>query len=188
MKIVYNPQDGAPITSFIHKGVMLAPHYPDGFTIPGGSVVSNGLVQYEESTADEIVETYGFLQMISEEEAKKILGRPADAQHKCDYPGCEFSTATPIALAGHKRKHAKDAEEVASNPAIDPALIPVAGGTKAPALAKQGFSSDNKVIDIPNGKDKDGVEWTGEGVTIDSPSNMRPFQGVRPAGKGHFVG
>ncbi len=30
---------------------------------------------------------------------------------KCDYPGCDFVAKLPVALAGHKRKHARSSVE-----------------------------------------------------------------------------
>ncbi len=30
---------------------------------------------------------------------------------KCDYPGCDFTAKIPVALAGHKRKHARPSIE-----------------------------------------------------------------------------
>ena len=46
---------------------------------------------------------------------------------------------------------------------------------------------DNRVgTDIPNGTDKDGVDWYGEGLEVDNRS--QDFSAVRQSGKGHFIG
>lgn len=174
VKIVYNPKDGAPITSFIHDGVMVDSHYPDGFELKDGKL-SKGLVQYEDATAKEILETYQFLREVTVDESKKILEKPADPQYECDFPDCQFKTYTKIALAGHKRTHAQDVARF-KEPLVDPAEIPVSNDQKVPRYEDRAIQ-----VDIPNGKDGDGVEFYG-GVKVEK------FGAIRKPGKGHFVG
>lgn len=175
MKIVYNPKDGAPITSFIYNGTLIDPHYPDGFETKDG--VSNGLFQYEDDVADAILETYLFLETKTPTEAESIANRPQKSEYTCEYPGCEFSTNTKVALIGHKRKHGS------SDPVLPESIIPVAKGKKILPLAQSEELVNN---DISNGSDKDGVDWYGEGVTIENRRDE--FGSVKPTGQGHFVG
>lgn len=185
MKIIYNPTDGAPITSFVFKGVQIDTHYPDGFQTKEG--VSKGLVQYDDEMANALCETYQFLQILDEEQAKERLSRQDETQFKCDFPDCDFKTNRHIALAGHKKTHEKDILE-AKNPVVDPKLIPVATGRKVPTLADRQKMIDNnsKGSDIINGRDADGVEWYGDGVTVDNPADQK-FGAVPKAGEGHFL-
>lgn len=187
MKIVYNPKDGAPIVDFIAEGKRLKPHYPDGYVqeTVKGTVKANGLMQYPDSIADEILDRYGFLEELTVDQAKQILTRPPEPEFECDAPGCDFKTTHKVALAGHKKKHAKDAED--TTPVVDELEIPVATGTPVSPLAKPGQMMDNSEdADIANGPDKDGVDWYGEGAVRQNRSQV--FGQVRPDGKGHFVG
>lgn len=183
MKIVYNPADGAPIKDFIYRGEKKQTFFPDGFRFEDGKF-ANGLMQFEDAEANELLETFEFLKALSSEEAQKIIDRPADAKYKCDFPGCEFATTHPIALAGHKRAHAKSVGD-SSQPIVDESLIPVARGSRVLPLASGNQEADNIRKDIPNGTDSDGVDWYGEGVQVE---NKGSFNGMRPIGKGHFGG
>jgi hypothetical protein len=175
MKIVYNPKDGAPITAFIHNGVLIDPHYPDGFENKEG--ISNGLVQYQDDVAEGILETYLFLKPLTNSEAQAIIARPEKDQYNCEFPECDFSTNTKVALIGHSRKHAN------TDPEVPESVIPVAKGKKIIPLADNEMVVDNET---KNGTDKEGVDWYGEGVTIDKRSDG--FGSVKPVGQGHFGG
>jgi hypothetical protein len=183
MKIIYNPEEGAPITTFIYEGVLLDPHFPDGFELPTGEL-SNGLMQYEDRTADLLAETYEFLQIMTLDKAQEILDRPKEPKYKCDYAECEFSTHTKIALMGHSRKHKRSIED-ASKPVIGGNVIPISGGRRIPTLAEKGKIGDND--DVINGTDKDGVDWYGSGLEVENKS-ATAFSQVRSSGKGHFNG
>lgn len=186
MKIIYNPKDGAPVRGFVYKGIEIDPHYPDGYHYQDNSV-ANGLMQYEDEIAESLLETFEFLQVISQEEAQKILERPKNPEIKCDEPGCDFTTMHKVALAGHKKKHDSEKAVIQGVPVVDPKLIPVAGGKKIQSLAEKKKMMDNRVgTDIPNGTDKDGVDWYGEGLEVDNRS--QDFSAVRQSGKGHFIG
>jgi hypothetical protein len=184
MIIVYNPKDGAPIKDFISRGVRLTPHYPDGYEMPNEKV-SNGLLQYEDPDGEILLETYQFLTKLTAEEAQKIIERPEDPKYKCDFPGCDFSTHTPIALKGHSRKHDKSLAE-AQKPLVDTELIPVADGEKVQSRIASAQPQSAEERATQNGLDSDGVEWYGEGVQVNNPNPA--FGAIRPAGKGHFVG
>lgn len=181
MKVIYNPKDGAPITQFIYKGLQLDSHFPDGFAFEDGTF-SKGLKQYEDDVAKELIETYAFLEEKSPEEAQKMMEEPEDKEFKCDFPNCGFSSKAAIGLAGHKRSHKNDLQK----PAVDPSLIPVAGGRRLLTPEEQ-KAENNKGSDIENGPDKDGVNWYGEGVKAENKS-ASAFNSVRRPGQGHFVG
>lgn len=183
MKIVYNPKSGAPISQFIHRGIMVEPHFNDGFQKKDGAV-ANGLMQYEDDLADSLVETYEFLTIMDEKSAKKILDRPPLPELKCEEPGCEFKTVHKLALAGHSSTHR---DYSSSAPVVSPDLIPVAGGKKVQSLAEKKKMMDNRLgADIPNGTDKDGVDWYGDGLEV--TNNSQDFQAMRSNGRGHFSG
>jgi hypothetical protein len=185
MKIIYNPKDGAPIIGFIFDGKQIAPHYPDRYEYQtrDGRKVSNGLMQYSDSVAEEALERFGFLQLFTEAQAKELLARP-EKEYKCEEPGCDFVTATKVALIGHGKSHKKDAKP--EEAAFDPTLIPVADSSPSLPLAKRATLDDNEDADIQNGPDKDGVDWYGDGAVVQNKSTV--FGTVSPNGKGHFVG
>lgn len=185
MKIIYNPQDGAPISNFIFNNVLVDTHYPDRYEMPNGKL-ANGLVQYDDFTGEEILETYQFLKELSAEQAKEILERPEDPRYKCGFKDCDFATDTAVALSGHKKKHAKEIE-AAKDPVVDPSLIPVAGGKRVMTIAEKQKMMNNGDVDIPNGSDRDGVEWYGEGVEVENRS-AQSFAGTRKPGRAHFLG
>lgn len=156
MVILHNPTNGSSIEKVIFQGTMLDPH-------PKGE-----LRQYTPVLANFLKETYPFLEEVDAVVAQKILNRPK-MEFKCEF--CDFATDTKVALAGHNRKHEAERAK-ASEPAIDPNLIPIVGGQKVVSnleLAEQERASIGP--DIPglnnNNYDRDGVEWTGEGLTED---------------------
>lgn len=175
MKILYNPTDGAPITSFIFNGRLIDSHLPDGQNS------SNGLMQYEDDVAEEIMETYQFLRELTKEQAVEMIENPPEPQYKCDFPGCDFSTRVKVALSSHSRKHAK---EIGKREAtiIDADKIPVAGGKQVSTLADRQKMLDNDEDATRNGADKDGVEWYGEGAVKEN----KGFDAMRKPGSGHF--
>jgi len=190
MKIVLNPADGAPISDFIYKGAKLDTHYPAGYTTPQNTI-SKGLLQYEDDVADSLIETFGFLEIIDEAKAKQILEKK-DEEFKCDFPGCDFVSNKKIGLLGHQRSHEKSRKEL-EKPAIDPSIVPIAKThlkTETESVfGKSGGGKpiDTAALDIPNGIDKDGVEWSGEGLTVENKS-AQSFSKVRKPGQAHFVG
>lgn len=189
MKIVYNPKDGAPITAFIFEGKRIRPHFPDGYAYntPTGPGKSNGLLQYTDSVAQEALERYGFLRELTLDEAKAIIDRPADPEFKCEQPDCDFATTHKVALIGHSKSHAKGSQSEIIKPLVDPLKIPIADGEEIIQPIAQGREiGDNIDSDIPNGPDKDGVDWYGDGAVVQN--NSAVFGQVRENGKGHFVG
>lgn len=170
MKIVYNPKDGAPISRFIFKGVMLDLH-------PVGE-----LKQYDDLTADALIENYEFLEIVTPDQAKDILSKPKPAQYKCQY--CEKEFTEKIALTGHMRSH-KDEIRKDGDPQVDESLIPVANGKKVIGQSEMKKIEDDYSIkgEIPNGSDADGVSWYGEGLTEEKGSLSK----ITPIGqRGHF--
>ena len=115
MVILYNPKTGSTIEKFVFNGVQLSPH-------PAGE-----LKQYEENVAKELLNTFGFLEVKTAQQAQEILNKPKEATFKCEY--CDFSTDVKVALSGHSRTHQAEIAR-AKEPQVDPAIIPVAEGTK----------------------------------------------------------
>lgn len=184
--IIYNPEEpnGALIQGFIFGGFQQDPHYPDGYELESGET-SNGLMRYEDDLGKALLETYMFLQEFTEEQAKVILDRPVEPKFKCDFPECDFSSTAKIGLEGHKRKHLK---EIAANGGKESiaSLIPASRGRRVITLAEKKKMMDNRIDpNIPNGPDADGVDWYGDGLTVESPGN---FAQTKPIGKGHFGG
>lgn len=117
MIIIYNPLPpaGSKIEGFRFASLgELAPHD------------TGELKQYDPQVAEELLKTFGFLQVKTPQEAQDILQKPKEAAFKCKY--CEFSTDHKVALAGHERSHKEEIAK-AKEPAVDPAIIPVAEAT-----------------------------------------------------------
>ena len=169
MIIVYNPPNGAPVQNFIFKGSVVEPH------------LVGELKQYEDTIGRELVDTFGFLQILDQIAAKAIMDAPKEPKFKCEY--CDFKTDKNIALMGHMRKHADEIKQ-RSEPVVDPSIIPVA---KVSNVVNNEDGNDIRQSlqsgkDIPNGEDRDGVSWYGTGLQEDNS-----FSRVRPVGKAHFV-
>lgn len=164
MTIIFNPKNGAPIHDFIWDNVMLEDHLP------------GELKQYNDSTANELLERYPFLESVTAEQAKEIIARPKEPTLKCEF--CDFKTDAKIALIGHTRKHANETAQK-KEPLLDPNIVPIASGKKA-----SGITNRSKEDETKNGLDKDGVSWYGEGLVEETS-----LSGVKPIGVGgHFGG
>lgn len=157
MKILFNPP--VPSGSPIGKGY-------NNFVVNGSvidSLLPGEIKQYQDSEANQILETFEFIESVTPQKAKELLEKPREKELKCDK--CEFSTDTKIALISHQKKH--DKEETLKAELAD---IPVAKAKKleqAPdgsSLVVPSLDSVSGSEDIPNGIDKDNVEWYGEGV------------------------
>lgn len=171
MRIIFNPAEGAEIHDFISKGKLLDSH-------PIGE-----LRQYEDNDAQALLETYEFLEEVSADKARSIQGKPKASDLKCEYCGKEFTVK--LALAGHSRSHKNDPLPTVTEQKIDPALVQVAGSKKV--MDQEETSRIVKEYemkgDIPNGSDRDGIDWYGNGLTEERGSLSR----VTPIGqKGHF--
>ena len=103
MKILFNPENGAVIKDINLNGhIFFNPEEKEEFK-PGD------LLQFEDKVADQLKELCGFLQELTPKEAKHILDKKKEVPlFKCDYPECNFSTNTKIALLGHKRTHVEN--------------------------------------------------------------------------------
>lgn len=99
-KILFNPENGAEIKNFVFKNE----HFMDAKE--GQSFVTGMVVNVDDELAEFMLDTWGFLQELSVDEAKEYLdGKEA---YKCEK--CEFTTKVRIGFEGHKRKHLKDAQ------------------------------------------------------------------------------
>jgi hypothetical protein len=182
MKIVFNPSDGVDIRNFNHGGNVLEPH------------AKNSLKQYTDEDADALVANFGFLRIVTKEEAETLIAKVKEEEKAgpeefvCKY--CDKTFKAQIGLAGHLRTH-KDEIALEEKPEVDTNLIPVAGAEKAKSRPAKGSESvsniqDDPTMNIPNGKDKDGVEWYGDGY---QEENKQSFAPQTPVGeKGHFGG
>ena len=165
MIILLNPKKpkGSDISGFMAKGAAVEDHK------------TGEIKQYEDSIAKALVKTFEFLEELTPQQAEKYLAEPKVGEFKCEY--CDFSTDVKVALAGHMRSHKNEIAK-ANEPAIDPNKIPVAQTTQVRPPQRQNDPTQN-------GKDKDGVEWYGEGVQELNKSSMRAMP---EAGRGHFRG
>lgn len=153
--ILKNPDNGAEIKTIITGQQWL---------VSVGSVKN-----YPEEVGENLKERYGFLEEVESEATLE----EKDGVYKCS--ACEYSNTTKIAVLGHMRSHNKlDLETVEDAQPV---------GTVAPRVVSRS-SSPITDADLPNGADKDGVTWYGEGVQEENNS----FTRVRPGGQAHFIG
>lgn len=101
MKILFNPEDGAPIKDMVFNGPIFVSE--DGDTFMPGS-----MVKVDDNVADFVMSTYGFIREVSEDEAKRIVEQQKNNKFKCDQ--CDYSTDTEQKLKGHKLSHARKAK------------------------------------------------------------------------------
>lgn len=99
MKFLHNPINGAPIDKLYFKSTLYFKDEPFGV---------NTVIQVEDDVADFLVRIYGFLKVITKEEALELSKKPKE-QFTCE---CGFTTTTKIALIGHKRSHANNPDYV----------------------------------------------------------------------------
>ncbi len=177
MKLVYNPpakisekqsaSGGSRIKGWMFQGIEYEVHEP------------GKIVQYEDLAAEEIVKTFGFLEIITSAQAKHITRKDVKKEFACKL--CDFSSDKNIGLVGHMRKH--EGEKRADEPVVDPSIAPVAKGekrnrrptvTEARNASKPGHS-------LPEGVGTDSKGFYGKGVT-----ERRGMGVVNPVGKGHF--
>ena len=180
MKIVYNPAEGADISNVNVGGSILDPH------------PKNSLKQYNDKEANHLLETFGFLRLVDEDEAKSILEQQKKAEEAPEEFACEYCAekgetrtfSKQIGLTGHLKTH-KAEIEAKGTPVVDPNLIPVAGSKKANARVietKKGVDQVNPEL-LPNGKDADGVEWVGEGLQEQHDQSFGPKKPVGTDGQ-----
>lgn len=194
MKVIHNPATGAPISGFIAHSFAVDNFYPEGQAYfdptTKKEIVSNGLMQFPDNVALALYETYPFLKYdLTEDDVKRIAARPEVAAYVCDFPGCDYKGDVKIGLIAHKRKHKNQdgstavvAEEAV---AVDPSLVPVAKSAAIKPLAQTKQIVDNDERETQNGKDKDGVEWYGEGLKIEKPASFKSVDSIEV---GHFKG
>lgn len=157
MKIVFNPESpaGSDIKGFMVKDYGLIDDH-----------LAGQLKQYQDYVADSLLVQFEFLSEVDAEKAKQIkesIGKTL----KCDYPKCDFSTETPIALSGHKRSHDKTVDN--SELLVDISIAPLAGSRPVHRAPTESEARNSRWDgSIANGRDADGVEWYGEGLTNDS--------------------
>lgn len=166
MKIVYNPENGQDCANYLFEKSEIE------------GIKTGELKQYEDLVAEDMIERWGFLQILTADEAKKIIEKPKAKEFKCQYCNKEFDIK--LALSGHMSTHKAEIEE-AAKPAMDPNIIPIAGSTQVSSATE---ASQPKQIDpTTNGTDRDGVEWYGDGVKEQNSS----LAAVTPIGVGgHF--
>ncbi len=100
-KLLHNPEKGSEIKNFVFKNE----HYMDA---KEGQAFAPGMVVNIESDelAEFMLSTWGFLEEISYDKAKKYL--ESKEEFPCDK--CEFKTKYRIAFEGHKKKHFSEAQ------------------------------------------------------------------------------
>ena len=126
-----------------------------GALVNAGGVEPRKFKQVSDSVAQDMIKRWGFIIEVNQEEAVRITEQ--DKKEEIKVEAVEEPRELPIA---------------------DPSIFPV---DKPQKLETQPIEPDTKV-DIPNGTDKDGVGWYGDGL---SESSLKK---VKPAGKGHFMG
>ena len=104
----------------------------------------------------------GFLVEVTSKNIDKIKTMMADKKYKCEH--CEFTTDTKIAFISHMRTHGKGEDEEVLKDI----------GEANPSRKYEGYKKPKSapVIETEVGippkegpqKDKDGVEWYGEGI------------------------
>lgn len=154
--ILKNPDNGAEIKTEI---------LGQKWIVPVGTTKN-----YPDEVGLDLKERYGFLEEIDNNEIKVVELADGFACSECD-----FTSKAKIGVLGHMRSHnkeeIKEVEEATPVGKVTPRLV---GQTHEPVGE----------MDLPNGMDKDGVDWYGEGVQEEN----RSFEQMRGPGQAHFMG
>jgi len=94
-KILFNPENGSEIKNFVFKNE----HFMDAKE--GQAFMPGMVVSVDDDLADFMVDTWGFLQVLTVDQAKEYL----DSKEAFQCDKCEFHTKVRIGFEGHKRKH-----------------------------------------------------------------------------------
>lgn len=153
MKVLKNPQNGAPIRHVVnHKEY---------------SLEVGDMAAFEDDVAAALLYVYGFLEEVKVEQ--NVAGK-----FKCPY--CEFTSDYKLGVVGHLRSH-KD------KPKSDPVVVPgqievtkVAEGKPIVSLEEKKRQKEQSFyeeagIKASGVKDNEGVEWTGPGLETDNPAD-----------------
>lgn len=127
-----------------------------GETVNTGGLEPRKFKQVSDSVAQDMIKRWGFIIEVNQDEVVRITEQDKKEDVK----------AEPVV----KPQEA---------PIVDPSIVPVDNPQK---LEAQPEEKQESKIDIPNGIDKEGVAFYGEGLTESS------LKKVRKAGQGHFVG
>lgn len=152
-KILFNPDNGAPIRDFVYLGV--------SYFTEGDDFMPGTLNKFEDDkTGQAFLNTFEFLVEMSPDAAKKLL---SEQKLKCDK--CEFETRVKAQLTKHEESHKKEKE-------LDDLGIPVIA-KKESARAKLGENTNaigqKDIEDSENSKLNDGFPGLeeGDGLTQD---------------------
>ena len=149
MIILKNPDNGAPISHIVNKSEY---KIAVGETVPFTDEV--GLV---------LKGIYGFLEEVDVPQNK--LGK-----FKCPY--CEFTSDVQLGVIGHMRSH-KDKPQAQAEKVTEETVVEPAQGKPVVSLEEQKRKEQEEIYsdpEIPKGeaKDRDGVEWVGQGLEKDT--------------------
>lgn len=152
-KILFNPDNGAPISNFVFQGV--------SYFTEGDDFMPGTLNKFEDDKVGErFLDTFAFLVEMTPEAAKKLL---SEQKLKCDK--CEFETRVKTQLAKHEESHKKDKE-------LDDLGIPVVvkqASQRARLAGNTNTSGQKDIEDSENSRLNDGFPGLeeGEGLTQD---------------------
>ncbi len=144
MKILLNPKDGAIIKDFSYQW--------NKYFTTGEEFTPGKIIKMEDDVADAVVSTFGFVQVVTENEAKKELDNKNKEEFRCEK--CDFKTTNKGALTGHERSHI-DSETLDSIPTVKKKEVLKADDTKT---TEEKWEQEDKAA---------GLE--GEGLVNESP-------------------
>lgn len=162
MKVLYNPKkfNGAPCVPVT-----------DIFFYNRYTLGVNQMAQFEDQVGDYLLKKFGFLKEIKPEDIPKVKLEMEAKEFVCEF--CKEEFATEQQLQGHKNgKHklSKENQELLESIPVAAPVERVGRGPRSKMLSPdevEGIPADGK-------KDRDGVEWYGEGATEDTLTDMRP--------------
>jgi hypothetical protein len=122
----------------------------------------NELKKFPEDVGQALLKHFGFLIKVDKKNLEEIKKMMADKKFKC--PHCDFETDYKMALSGHMKTHTSE-----DNVELEGVEEAKPKGAYQPPKPSRRLSPE-EASGIPKGdyaKDKDGVEWYGEGVKKD---------------------
>lgn len=145
--ILSNPKDGAAITKFVVEGELW--NFAVGETL-----------EFPDKVAEKLQEVFGFLKEVF---VLSVLRDEELNQYRCSV--CGFARKEKIAVEGHLIKHEGVRGKVEK-------ATPLGSAIPNPTIMQARQKKTQTFEELQNGRDRDGVEFYGEGYQESRPGAL----------------
>jgi len=162
MIVIYNPRKfnkmpGAPINDiFLYKRYQLG---------------INEMAQFDDQVGMYLLKKYGFLRKVNPEEISKVKKEIESPLFTCEFCDADFDSEQKLhAHMIGKHKLSKEAQEQLDGVPVAQPIEVVGRGRSTRSLSPD----EAEGIPADGVKDRDGVQWVGDGLQEDTLTDMRP--------------